>query len=83
MPSKNIRKVICQKQKIHATNYHHMIDWDTELKSKPQFLTFLSDEEVLDILEKPLSVLKWPNHTQSIERGTWVMTEACTEEAGY
>ena len=63
MPSKNIRKVILPKLKFHATNYHHMIDWDTELNTEPPFLTSLSDEEVLGILEKPLSVPKWPNHT--------------------
>ena len=83
MPSKNIRKVILPKLKFHATNYHHMIDWNTELKTEPPFLTSLSDEEVLGILEKPLSVPKWPNHTQSVERGIRVMTEACTEVAGY
>ena len=80
MSSKNIRKVILPKLKFHATNYHHMIDWDTELKTESPFLTSLSDEEVLGILEKPL---KWPNHTQSVERGIRVMTEACTEVAGY
>ena len=83
MPSKNIRKIIIPKLKFHATNYHHIIDWDTELKTEPLFLTFLSDEEVLGILKKPLSVPKWPNHTQSVERGIRVMTEACTEVAGY
>ena len=55
MPSKNIRKVILPKQKFDAMNYHHRIDWDTELKAEPLFLTSLSDEEVLVILEKPLS----------------------------
>ena len=60
-----------------------MIDWDTELKTEPLFLTSLSDEEVLGILEKPLSVSKWPNHTQSVERGIQVMIEGCTEVAGY
>ena len=83
MPSKNIMKVILSKLKFHAANYHHMIDWDTKLKTEPPFLTSLSDEEVLGILEKPLSVLKWPNHTQSVERGIQVMTEAFTEVAGY
>ena len=61
---KNIRKVIIPKLKFHATNYRHMIHWDTELKTEPLFLTSLSDEEVFGILEKPLSVLKWPNYTQ-------------------
>ena len=83
MPSKNIRKVILPKLKFYATNYHHMIDWYAELKIEPPFLTSFSDEKVLGILEKPLSVPKWPNHTQSVERGIWVMTEACTEVAGY
>ena len=83
MPFKNIRKVILPELKFHATNYPHRIDWDTELKTDPPFLTFPSDEKVLGILEKPLSVPKWSNHTQSVERGIWVMTEACTEMAGY
>ena len=82
MPSKNIRKVIFPKLKFHPTNYHYMIDWDTELKTEPPFLTSLSDEEVLGILEKPLSVPKWPNHAQSVEREIRVMAEACTEVAG-
>ena len=60
-----------------------MIDWDTKLKTKPPFLTSFSDEEVLGILEKPLSIPKCPNHTQSVERGIRVMTEAWTEVAGY
>ena len=45
MPSKNIRKVILPKLKFNATNYHHMIDWDTELKTEPPFLTSLSNEK--------------------------------------
>ena len=45
MPSKNIRKVILPKLKFNAKNYHHMIDWDTELKTEPSFLTSLSDEK--------------------------------------
>ena len=72
MPSKNIRKVILPKLKFYATNYRHMIDWNTELKTELPFLTSLSDEKVLGILEKPLSVPKWPNHTQSVERGIQV-----------
>ena len=83
MPSKNIRKVILLKLKFHATKYHYMIEWDTELKTEPPFLTSFSDEKVLGILEKPLSVPKWPNHTQSVERKIRAMTEACTEVAGY
>ena len=83
MPPKNIKKVIIPKLKFHATNFHHISDWDTELKTEPPFVTSLNDEEVLGILEKPLSVPKWPNHTQSVERGIRVMAEACTEVAGY
>ena len=83
MLSKSIRKVIISKLKFHTTNYHHMIDWDTKLKTEPSFLTSLSYEELLGILKKPLSVPKWPNHIQSVKRGIRVMAEACTEVAGY
>ena len=81
--SKIIKKVILPKLMFHATNYYNMIDWDTELETQPPFLTSQSDEVVLRILEEPLSVPKWPNHTQTVERGIRVMTEACTEVAGY
>ena len=64
-------------------NYYLMIDWHTELKTQPPFLTSLSDEEVLHILEEPLNVPKWPNHTQTVQRRIRVMAEACTEVAGY
>ena len=60
-----------------------MIEWDYELKTQPPFLTSVSDEEVLCILEEPLNVPKQPNHTHTVERGIPVMTEACTEVAGY
>ena len=83
MPSKNLRKVILPKLKFHASTYHHVIDWDAELKTEPPFLTALSDKEVSGILEKSLSVPKRPNHTQSVEGGIYVMTAACTEVAGY
>ena len=60
-----------------------LIDWETKLKTEPPFLTSFSNEKVLGILEKPLRVSKWPNYTQSVERGIRVITEACTEVAGY
>ena len=68
MPSKNIRKIILPKLKFHERNYHHIIDWDIELKTELLLLIFLSDEEVLGVFEKLLSVAKWPNNTQSVER---------------
>ena len=45
-----------------------MIEWDTELKAEPPFLTSLSDEKVLGTLEKLLSVPKWLNRIQTVER---------------
>ena len=83
MSSKNIRKIILPKLKFHATNYHHMIDWDTELKTEPPFSTSLSNDKILGVFKKSRSVPKWPNHTQSVERETRVVTEACREVAGY
>ena len=83
MPSENIRKVILLKLKFHTTNYHQVIDCDPELKTEPPFLTPLSDEKVIGIFEKPLSVPKWPKHTQSVERGIWAVSEVCTEMTGF
>ena len=38
---------------------------------------------ISDILEEPMIIPKWPNHTQTVERRIGVMTEACSEVAGY
>ena len=79
----NIRKVVTPKLKWQAQNYHSMINWTNELKTEPPYIASLSDLQLTDIIKTPLVVTKWPNHTQAVERGIKVMTEACTEVTGY
>lgn len=79
----NIRKVVTPKIKWQAQNYHSMINWKNELKTEPPYIASLSDQQVTDIIKTPVVLPKWPNHTQAVERGIKVMTEACTEVTGY
>ena len=51
LPSKNIRKIIFPKLKFEAIDYHHVIDWDSELKIEPPFLASLSDEKFYECLK--------------------------------
>ena len=55
-----------------------MIDLKKELKSELPFISRLSDDELIKILDSPLQVPKWKNNTQAVERGIKLVTEACT-----
>ena len=77
-----VRKVIILKLKWQARTYHNMINWKLELKTKPPFIAKLSDEELLKILDLPLQLPKWSNHTQAVERGIKLVTESCTAVTG-
>jgi hypothetical protein len=80
--SGNVRKVVLPKIKFQAKSYHTMINWETELKSEPPYIAALTNEQLISILDTPLDVPKWPNHTQAVERGIKLLTEACTEVTG-
>ena len=36
----------------------------------------------IKILDLPLKLPKWPNHTQAVERGIKLVTESCTAVTG-
>ena len=59
-----------------------MIDWKKELQSEPPFITRLSDNELIKILDSPLQVPKWKYNTQAVEGGIKLVTEACTAVTG-
>ena len=59
-----------------------MIDWKM-LVSEPPIIACLSDDHLRSIEEAPLEDPGWLNHTQPVERGIKVLTEAATEVAGF
>ena len=60
-----------------------MIDWGQELNHEPPYIASLTDEEVTLILDNPLQVPKWPNHTQAVERAVKAVTEASSAVTGF
>ena len=60
-----------------------MINWSQELKTEPPYIASLSNEELTSILDHPLQVPKWPNHTQAVERAVKAVSEACTAVSGF
>ena len=79
---RSIREVRVPKLRFQARSYHNMIDWKKELKSEPPFISRLSDDELIKILDSPLQVPKWKNNTQAVQRGINLGTEACTAVNG-
>ena len=79
----SIRKVRVPRRKWRCQSYHSMIDWGKELKTEPPYIASLTDEEVTSILDNPLQIPKWPNHTQAVERAVKAVTEACTDVTGF
>ena len=51
--NKSIRTVQIPKLKWQANSYHSMINWDEEFRTEPPFITSLSDEELLHIINTP------------------------------
>ena len=80
--NKSIRTVQIPKLKWQANSYHSMINWDEEFRTEPPFITSLSDEELLHIINTPLEVPKWPNNTQAVVRAIKLVSEAVMEVTG-
>ena len=79
---RSIREVRVPRLKWQAHSYHTMIDWKKELVTEPPFLSSLTDEQLISILDCPLQVPLWLNNTQAVERGIKAVTEAATAVTG-
>ena len=78
----SIREVRVPRLKWQAHSYHTMINWKKELVTEPPFLSSLTDEQLISILDCPLQVPLWLNNTQAVERGIKAVTEAATAVTG-
>ena len=59
-----------------ATCYHDMINWKTEKLTEPPMTYLLTDAELEDIKDNPLTAPPYLAHTQSIERAIKTVTNA-------
>jgi hypothetical protein len=64
-----------------AKTYHEMIFWDSELY-EPPLTKNLTDEELKNLIEVALEVPDFPCHTQMVERGVKMVTEASSKVCG-
>ena len=78
----SVRTVRTPDIKWRARSYHSMIDWRI-LVSEPPITASLSDDQLRKIEEAPLEDPGWLNHTQPVERGIKVLTEAATAVTGF
>ena len=67
--------------KWQAKTYHSMIDWSTMI-SEPPITSSLTEQQLDDIINTPFVVPRWLNHTQPVERGIKVLTEAAEAVTG-
>ena len=59
-----------------------MIDWKNEELLEPPLTKHLSIEELQQIVHEPFNPPKYPCHTQAVERGVKVVTEASAAVSG-
>ena len=66
-----------------ATDYDEVIMWDANEVTEPPLTMKLTDSEILNIIEVPLPVPKYPNHFQAVERIIKLVTEASGAVCGF
>ena len=66
-----------------AKSYTDMIDWSKEQKTEPPLTIQMTENEILESLEKPLKLPSYPCHTQDVERLVPVVVESCIQKVGY
>ena len=60
-----------------------MIDWESEPWTEPPLTMEFDLDTIMGVIESPLILLPYPNHTQAVERMVRVVTEVATQRAGY
>ena len=77
-----IRKFVIPKIDFNAPDYPSLFDWKTTKFSEPPLTTSLSNDEIRGLIQNPLKLPSFPCHTQAVERGIRVITEAATSVIG-
>ena len=60
-----------------------MIDWEKEAIHSPQILREIAEDDLICGIEKILQILPFLCHTQNVERGVKIVTEASSKVFGY
>ena len=82
-PQHQPRQFLPPKINLAAKSYTDMIDWSKEQKTEPPLTIQMTQNEILESLEKPLKLPSYPCHTQDVERLVPVVVESCIQKVGY
>ncbi len=68
---------------LDAPTYYKMIDWSTISTTEPPLLAGWSKEDSQKLRGEPLTLPRYPSHTQSLERCIRLVTEAAQSVVGH
>ena len=68
---------------LGAIDYCELINWDIEEVHSPPLLNDYSNEDILKANDTPLSIPKYPCHSQNMERIVGAVTKASENRYGY
>ena len=66
-----------------AKFYFEMIDWDQVEVTEPPLTMDMTELQLLEIIETPLTLPHYPCHTQHVERIVPVVTESAMQRIGF
>ena len=78
----DVRKFIPPKINFDAPNYFALIE-DDAIITPPPLLSEFTDEQLIASIISPINIPLLPCHTQAVERGVKVVTEASESVYGY
>ena len=77
-----VRKFKVPKLNFRAKSYPDLFDRRTTVITEPPFTATLSDDQIKDIVITPLTPPAFTCHTQAVERGIKLVTEAASSVFG-
>ena len=80
--STSIRKFVIPKFIFKANDYTELFDWKTAKFLEPPLTMKLSVDEIRGFILTLLELLRYPCHTQAVERGIKVVSEAASAVIG-
>merc|ERR1712121_276867 len=77
-----IRKYVVPKINFQATSYTQLIDWKNPGITEPPLTLSMMDAELIAFKTTPFDVPHYPCHTQAVERGVRLVSEASSQVIG-
>jgi len=75
-PHSQIRKFQVPEINVNPKTWVDLINWESTTMTEPPIVSHLTNEQTEEIIDKPLIVPHYPNHTQSVELCVKLVTDA-------